>query len=147
MIKQVLTTSLVSLGVGYLCNLVQSAGETHYLTSFLQQNLITLLVALLAINSATMGIVLTKIRDLIDKAGGGAECFNDTKAQMLLSIKEQIALIVIAASLLTVGGSALVVANEEMQSAFAISLTAIFVYSMLNLYDSAKSVLIIIDYE
>ncbi|MFW8696409.1 hypothetical protein, partial [Mesorhizobium japonicum] len=69
MIKQVLTTSLISLGIGYVCEFAQSMGQSQYLNDFLKGNLITLLVALLAINSATMGIVLTKIRDLIDKKG------------------------------------------------------------------------------
>lgn len=147
MIKQVLTTSLTAIGIGYICHLAQSAGDTQHLTEFLSQNLITLLVALLAINSTTMGIVLTKIRDLIDKTGGGAECFNNTKKQMLLSIKEQITLIVIAAALLIAGGSVFAIGSEELRTAYSVALSAIFAYSMLNLYDNAKSVLIIIDYE
>lgn len=146
MIKQVLTTSCMAIGIGYICHLAQSVGETQHLTEFLRHNLITLLVALLAINSTTMGIMLTKIRDLIDKAGGGAECFNNTKQQMLLSIKEQVTLIVVAAALLIAGGSVLTIGSEEARSAYSVALSAIFAYSMLNLYDNAKSVLIIIDY-
>ena len=147
MIKQVLTTSLAAIGIGYICHLAQSLGETQHFTAFLSKNLITLLVALLAINSTTMGIVLTKIRDLIDRTGGGAECFNNTKQQMLLSIKEQITLIIIAAALLIIGGSALAIDSQEAHTAYSVALSAIFAYSMLNLYDNAKSVLIIIEYE
>jgi len=147
MIKQVLATTLISLGAGYICQLAQSVGQTQYLNNFLSSNLITLLVALLAINSATMGIVLTKIRDLVDKKGGGSEFFSTTKSEMLLSIKEQIGLIIIAVLLLTIRDSVFVSANDDLSSGFAVALCAVFVYSLLNLYDTAKSVIIIIDYD
>jgi len=147
MIKQVLTNSLISLGAGYACQFIQSMGQSHYLNDFLKGNLITLLVALLAINSATMGIVLTKVRDLIDKKGEGADCFASTKKEMLLSIKEQLALIVLSVLLLTVGGSELVTKDINMSSGYWVLVTGIFVYAMIILYDTAKSVIIIIDHE
>lgn len=147
MIKQVLTTSLISIGIGYVCQLIQSAGQSQYLNDFLKGNLITILIALLAINSATMGVVLTKVRDLIDKNGGGSEHFKATKNEMLLSINEQIGLIILSVALLTIGGSNFISQNPELKSGFSVALCAIFAYSMLNLYDTAKSVLIIIDYD
>ncbi|MCY1309588.1 hypothetical protein D9M70_596960 [compost metagenome] len=147
MIKQILTTSLLSIGAGYVCQIAQSMGQSQYLNDFLKGNLVTLLVALLAINSATMGIVLTKIRDLIDKKGEGSEHFQSTKSQMLLSIKEQIALIVSAVFLLTIGGSSFISQHQELKSGYWVLLSAIFVYAMIVLYDTAKSVIIIIDYE
>lgn len=147
MIKQILTTSFLSIGAGYVCQIAQSMGQSQYLNEFLKGNLITLLVALLAINSATMGIVLTKIRDLIDKKGEGSEHFQSTKSQMLLSIKEQIALIVLAVIMLTVGGSNFINQNPDLKSGYWVLISAIFVYAMVVLYDTAKSVIIIIDYE
>lgn len=147
MIKQILTTSMISIGTGYLCQLAQSMGQSQYLNDFLKGNLITLLVALLAINSATMGIVLTKIRDLIDKKGVGAESFYSTKEEMLLSIKEQIVLIFLAVALLTIGGSSLITRSTELSSGYWVLINAIFIYAMIVLYDTAKSVIIIIDYE
>lgn len=147
MIKQVLTTSLLSLGAAYVCQFIQSLGESQYLNEFLKGNLITLLVALLAINSATMGIVLTKIRDLIDKNGTGSDSFQATKKEMLLSIKEQIALIVSAVFLLTIGGSSFISNSSEIQTGYWVLITGVFIYAMIVLYDTAKSVIIIIDYE
>ncbi|GED78387.1 hypothetical protein PFL02_52370 [Pseudomonas fluorescens] len=147
MIKQVLTTSLISLGIGYVCEFAQSMGQSQYLNDFLKGNLITLLVALLAINSATMGIVLTKIRDLIDKKGLGSENFQSTKQEMLLSIKEQIGLIIFAVALLTIGGSDLINQTSQLKSGYWVLINSIFAYSMIVLYDTAKSVIIIIDYE
>ena len=76
MISQILKTSIMSIGVGFLAQVLQSSLTTSYLNVFLSENLITILIALLAINSATLGIVLTKIRDLVESVrvprGAGA---------------------------------------------------------------------------
>jgi hypothetical protein len=58
----------------------------------LKSNITNLQVALLAVNAATLGIVLTKIRELIDKIGK-SEAFEATRKEMMMSIKEQVALI------------------------------------------------------
>lgn len=147
MIKQVLTNTLFAIGIGYICQLLQSFCQSDFLLTFLKNNLITLLIALLAINSGTMGIVLTKIRELIDKAGAGSEAFQSTKNEMLLSIKEQIALIVISVALLTFADSHIVKESQELAKIYPVFLFSIFAYSIINLYDTAKSVLIIIDYD
>lgn len=147
MIKQVLVNTLIALGIGYLCQLLQTVFQSQFLLNFLKGNLITLLIALLAINSATMGIVLTKIRELIDRAGTGNEVFQSTKDEMLLSIKEQIALIVVSVILLTIADSEIAKKAAELQQIYPVLLFSIFSYSIINLYDTAKSVLIIIDYD
>lgn len=147
MIRQVLATSFISIGIGYLCQVVQTATQSQYLNEFLEKNLISLLIALLAINSATMGIVLTKVRELIDRNGGGADFFDSTRRQMLLSIKEQVFLIIIAAALLTLAGSQPIASTPEFKEYISTAICAIFAYSLWNLYDTAKSVLIIIDYD
>lgn len=147
MIKQVLVNTLIALGIGYLCQLLQTVFQSQFLLNFLKGNLITLLIALLAINSATMGIVLTKIRELIDRAGTGNEVFQSTKDEMLLSIKEQIALIVVSVILLTIADSEIAKKAAELQQFYPVLLFSIFSYSIINLYDTAKSVLIIIDYD
>jgi|SRR5690554_3296880 len=146
MIKQISKTAFISLGVGFLVELLSSWLSSSFLQKFFESNLVTILVALLAINAATMGIVLTKIRELIDKRGG-AQFFESTKKNMLLSVKEQIGLIVLATTVLSVNSSPLV-ANVQNLSLFLDSLiTGIFVYALLVLYDTAKGVLIIVDFE
>lgn len=146
MIKQISKTAFISLGVGFLVELLSSWLSSSFLQKFFESNLVTILVALLAINAATMGIVLTKIRELIDKRGG-AQFFESTKKNMLLSVKEQIGLIVLATTVLSVNSSPLV-ANVQNLSLFLDSLiTGIFVYALLVLYDTGKGVLIIVDFE
>lgn len=145
MIAQVAKASLLSLGAGFICQLAQDWLGTQYFNDFLRQNLINILIALLAVNSATMGIVLTKIRELIEKHGHG-DAFKQTRAQFLLSIKEQVALIAAAILLLTISQSKYLKDIPNINLFFGSMVAAIFVYSMMILYDTAKGVLIIIDY-
>ena len=145
MIKQVLTTSFISLGIGFLVELLNVWLGAKFLYVFFESNLVTLLVALLAVNAATMGIVLTKMRDLIDKKGN-AEAFKTTRSNMLLSIKEQIGLIILATIVLSVKSAPVVQSIENMPLFFNSIITAIFVYALLVLYDTAKGVLVIVDF-
>lgn len=145
MISHVLKTGLFSLGVGFLCQLTQDWLASQYMNEFFRANLINLLIALLAVNSATMGIVLTKIRELIERHGHG-EAFQETRSQFLLSVQEQVGLIVIAIFLLTILQSKFVAEIPHINLFFGATIAAVFVYSMTILYDIAKGVLIIIDF-
>lgn len=146
MIKQLLTTLLISLGAGFVCELVNLWLGTTFLDGFFEANLVTLLVALLAVNAATMGIVLTKIRDLVDKSGN-SEIFQNTKKNMLLSINEQIGLIVTATVVLSIKSSPVVSSIDNMPLLLNSIITGIFVYALIVLYDTAKGVLIIVDFK
>lgn len=146
MIAQVIRTALVSLGAGFLCQLAQDLLGSQYFNDFLRANLINILIALLAVNSATMGIVLTKIRELIEKHGHG-DAFQDTRTQFLLSVKEQVALIAASIILLTLSQSIYLKDIPNVGLFFGSAVAAIFVYSMTILYDTAKGVLIIIDFD
>jgi len=142
----VVSTSLIALGIGCLVQFVQHLLGSSYVNRFLEENLINLLVALLAINSATMGIILTKIRELVDKHGRNLETFSTTKKAMLLSIKEHIALIAVGLLLLTLSESKNIPITKDVGNFIQSILTGVFVYSMALLYDTAKGVLIIVDF-
>ncbi|MFA6179175.1 MAG: hypothetical protein WC696_06135 [Candidatus Methylopumilus sp.] len=141
-----ITRVFASLGLGLLAQISQDAIMSHYFNTFLEANLVNLLVALLAVNSATMGIVLTKIRDLLDKRNL-EDGFAKTKQQMLLAIKEQLALIVLSIIFLTLITSPYVTLYPNLILLLKCGIAGVFVYSMHILYDTAKSVLIIIDYK
>lgn len=145
MIKQVLTTTLISLGVGFIAELLNIWLGSKFLYGFFESNLVTILVALLAVNAATMGIVLTKMRELIEKSGN-PETFKKTRSNMLLSIKEQIGLIILATIVLSIKSAPVVRSIENMPLLFNSIITGIFVYALLVLYDTAKGVLIIVDF-
>ncbi|WP_298981028.1 hypothetical protein [uncultured Psychrobacter sp.] len=146
MIKQVLTTTFISLAIGFILEIANVWLGTTFLYTFFESNLVTILVALLAVNAATMGIVLTKMRDLIDKKGN-AEIFKSTRANMLLSIKEQITLITSATIFLSIKTAPSVNSIENMPLLLNSIVAGIFVYALLILYDTAKGVLVIVDYE
>jgi hypothetical protein len=101
----------------------------------LKNNLITLLVALIAINSATLSIVLTKIRELSDKME--ARKFENTRKQMILSINEQIALIAISTIFLMVLDSSYIKDNRIFNFINTLIIST-FVYAIRVLYDTAK---------
>lgn len=148
MFSQIFITSVASLGVGFLTQIFQAWLCTDGLNVWLKSNSIQLQIALLAINSATLGATLTKIRDLMDRANLNKNVFSKTRSHMLLSIKEQIALIVLAATTLVVWSSPVA---AKIIPYFNITLgsllSGIFIYSIYILYDTAKSILIILDYD
>jgi len=146
MIGQVAKATLLSLGAGFLAQLSQNWLGSQYFTEFLKANLINILIALLAVNSATMGIVLTKIRDLVDRHGHG-ETFARTRRQMLLSVREQVVLVSAAILILTIWQSPHFKSISNIDLFFGACTIAIFVYGMSVLYDTAMSVLIIIDFK
>lgn len=146
MIKQVMTTSFTSLAIGFIVELLNIWLGSSFLYGFFSANLITILVALLAVNAATMGIVLTKMRDLIDK-NGNAQVFKKTRANMLLSIKEQITLIILATIILSIKSAPAVKSIENMPLLLNSVVTGLFVYALLVLYDTAKGVLVIVDFD
>ena len=139
-------TSFFALGIGFAAQVAQELLGTDYLSEFLSENLITLLIALLAVNSATLGIVLTKIRELVDKCGN-SDVFDSSKKEMLLAVKEQIVLITMAVIFLTLLSSGLVAECEWIALLLKASVIGVFVYALIVLYDISKSILMIVDFD
>lgn len=146
MIKRILVTSLSCLGAGLVAQFIQRALHTDFLNNLLQEDLIQLQIALLAINSATLGVVLTKIRDLIEKNDIEKSVFQSARNEMLLSIREQVSLIVIAILVLVAWSSKNIFWSDDANLFFGSIICAVFIYSLSILYDTAKSVLEIIDF-
>ncbi|MBV7389041.1 hypothetical protein KRX11_10415 [Pasteurellaceae bacterium TAE3-ERU1] len=135
----------VSILSGVLIEKINSDIDSDYLYIFFNENLISILIALLAINSTTMGIVLTKIRDLVDKINSDF-AFKRTKDNMLLSIREQITLIILGIVFLSLKNSKIIENHSGLDFYINAALSGILVYALFILYDTAKSVLIIINY-
>lgn len=144
--KSVIINILVSISFGYIASLLQGVLDTFSISIFLVNNLTTLLVTLLAINSATLGIVLTKIRELIDSNAINAN-FDNTKREMFFSIKEQIWLIIISLILITLYQSKIIQNHVKIHDMCNVVMIGCFSYALLILYDVAKSVFIILDFK
>lgn len=138
MLNQIFTVFAKSLCVAILIYLVEYLSKVDFVINFFAGNLISLLSAMLAINIATLGIVLTRIATLKQSESS----FLATKKQILLSLKEQIALIFLSLilSILSkkdrVGGYA-----EFLEHSIGILFLTIFVYAILVLYDTAKALI------
>lgn len=144
--KHLLRNILIAIGGAFLLVQIQDLFHSKYIVTFLDNNLVSLLIALLAINSASLGIVLSKIRELVD-SGKGGESFSKTKSEMLFSIREQIFLIFLSLVLLMFYDSQMLTDFPKLKPIIEISVVACFTYAMLVLYDSARSIFVILDFK
>lgn len=144
--KHLLRNILIAIGGAFLLVQTQDFLNSKYIVKFLDNNLVSLLIALLAINAASLGIVLSKIRELIDKENGNGN-FSKTKSEMLFSIKEQIFLIFLSLILLMFNDSQSLTDFPRLKPLVEISVITCFTYAMLVLYDSARSIFVVLDFK
>lgn len=135
----------LSLVGGIFFEILSYCLKSDFLDRFLDANLIILLVALLAINGATVSIVMSKLREISDEATVN---FSSTILELKKSMNEQIILILLALIFHIMKNSPTIVSACKYSSKVLSSLlTAIFVYAIYLLYDTAKSGFILLDYE
>ncbi len=120
--------------------------SSTYLEEFLGENLVTLLVALLAINTTTASVVMTKLKE-ISEAHQDAS-FGSTIAQLRASMREQIALVCLAVVLSILLGSKVVETTfVHGQDVTFWGLATVFSASLGILYDTASSIFVILAFE
>ena len=133
------------LVMGYALVSVSKILESKFIFKFLSEDLIILLVALMAINTTTGSVVISKLKEINDKADAD---FSQTMIELRLSVIEQVWYIVIAliASILFASPviSKILYWPELI---FGGVLAAIFIASLHNLYDTAHSIFLILQYE
>lgn len=144
MIAGIAKSFFISFGIACFAQFALASIQSTYVAEFLKNNIVNIQIGLLAINTATLGIVLTKLRDLVDK-GIDAELFASTRREMLLSIKEQVTLIAAALIILSMSGAKSLPFVLAPTLLDALLLTC-FVYSLMILYDTAKSVFVVLDH-
>lgn len=142
MIANVGRSFFISLGIAFLSFYVLEGIGSDYLIKFLRENIVSLQIGLLAINTATLGVVLTKLRDLVEK-GVDPATFSTARNEMLLSIREQVALIISALVLLSLDSAKSLLFPIPVELT-QILLISCFVYSIMILYDTAKSVFVVL---
>jgi len=142
MIASVARSFLMSVSIACLVWFALDGIGSSYVYEFLRGNIVSLQIGLLAINTATLGVVLTKLRDLVDK-GASLSNFSSTRTAMLLSIKEQVALIASAIVILSLE-DARELPLMVPEGLLRVLLITCFVYSLQILYDTAKSVFIVL---
>lgn len=144
MIDKIKTITLF-LVVSVLIQSISLWLESNFIELFMKDNLITLLLALMAINTTTVSVIMTKLRELSNDNGlDFSRTINSTKE----SIIEQVILLVIAFFVLIVQSSTLL-ANKWSGITIVTNVLLIttFLYAVHILYDTAQAVFVIANKE
>ena len=141
-----ITSACTCVVVGLAAAGVSRVLDSGFLGSFLSANLLVLLIALMAINTTTVSVILTKMREIAD--ANPRVDFAATRRAMQGATIEQMVLIVLAAVLLVANGSPRLVAAVPHASYIITSLlVAVFVFALQILYDTAHAVYVILDHD
>jgi len=119
--------------------------QSPFLLKFLSENLIVVLVALTAINTTTSSVVMTKLREISDRNGVD---FSRSVRALRNSVLEQIWHLMIALALSILYGSARLKGLVPFPDVtIGGLLSAVFVASMDNLYDTSQSIFVLLRHE
>lgn len=128
---------LIGLGIQYLSTLLNS----DFVNVFLEEDLLTILLALLAINITTISVIMAKLQEL---AGKGKLDYSNVIEEMRISLKEQVFLIVTAVLLLIFKKSTLIAnAIPDAIMIIQVGLISVFSYAIWILYSTGEGIFVI----
>lgn len=128
--------------ISFIICLLSNYLESNFLFKYLQDNIIGILLTLLAINTATLGLIASKIQDMLEKHPNIS--FKNTTKEMKFSLSEQVSLIgVSVVSLIILNSRIIQFDNKEFL--LNVILVSVLIYSIDILWDTGKSVFVIID--
>lgn len=130
--------------LGLLLNVFSFWIESNFLIKFLEENLIILMTALMAINATTLGVILTKIKPLAEEKNIR---FHETIKEMKRSVIEQVVLIALVVIVQILKNGKRINFSIHSDFVFSSVLTSIFCYSIYILYDTANAIFIISEFE
>lgn len=141
MFSKASTAILASIAVKFASDLIGS----KYVFDFLDANLVLLLVALAAINTTTLGVVMTKLREI---SLAYYSDFSKVINEMRTSIKEQVTLILLSVAVQIVSASKTPLSSQEAYIYISqVLLISIFLYALKILYDTANMIFVILEFE
>lgn len=129
---------IISFALCYAAYFVQSKSLFLYLSN----NIVGLLLTLLAINTATSGLIASKMQDLVSTFP--TFNFQDSIKQMKISLLEQIILIMGSVIVLIMQGS-LIIKFPHKDFTLDVVLVTIMVYSIAILWDTGNAVFVVIE--
>lgn len=130
------------LVIATVITLLSNYLETSFLFTYLKGNIIGLLLTLLAINTATLGLVASKIQDIVTTFPEFD--FSNTILEMKFSLKEQIFLIGFSIGTLIICDSSKIQFLHK-ETVCNILLSSVLIYSIDILWDTGKSVFVVIE--
>lgn len=132
----------VSLAIAILISWVASALGSTFVSDFLNGNLFMLIVALLAINIASIGVVASRLYDLKEKHDVS---FQRTARSMRYSILEQIGLLFVLVMSGIIKTSPCVLQQWPLISTINdVIVIAVFIWAITVLYDTTNSILVLL---
>jgi hypothetical protein len=137
-IKNISFFIVIALFISFMASLL----ESDFLFKYLRENIIGLLITLLAINTATTGLIASKMQDLIVNYPDFD--FSNSIKEMKLSLLEQIILIAISIVSLIIQSSCKIT-FEHKEFIFDTLLVGVLIYAINILWDTGKGVFVIID--
>lgn len=136
---------LLYLAIAVILRTVSYLLQSTYLSTFLDTSIITILVALLAINTTTMSVLLTKLREISEKTG---KSFVKTIPSLKHSRYEQICLIGISVLFLIVKKSTVINSVFPHNGLICdIFIIGAFVGGIYNLFDTGKAIFMIMEFD
>jgi hypothetical protein len=138
LVKNISFYVIISFAICYGAYYVNS----NSLFTYLSNNIVGLLLTLLAINTATSGLIASKMQDLVTNFPDFN--FQNTIIQMKLSLLEQIVLIMFSVIILIVQGSQMI-KFQNKDFTLDVLLTTVMVYSIAILWDTGKAVFVVIE--
>jgi hypothetical protein len=130
------------LVMSFIYSLVADKLQSVFIFIYLKDNIISILTTLLAINTATLGLIASKIQDVIIKYP--TLDFNNSMSEMKKSLLELFMLIILSLISLLFSESP-IICFEFKDIFFNTILLSILLYAVNVLWDSGKAVFIIID--
>jgi hypothetical protein len=134
------------LVIAYILSFSSEKLQSDFLATFLSSNLINILITLLAINTATASILLSKLKEISEKHNSFN--FNETYSELKKSLFEQIVLIILAIVIGIFSSSQIIKEHiENHQLIMTTANTFVFIYSIDILRDTGIAIFSIINFE
>jgi hypothetical protein len=133
--------------LSFLTNWTADQLQSDFVREFLRSNVVTILVALTAINAATASIVLTQLREMLDRRQADPAQFRNTIGELRLSFVEQISLVLIAivGEIAATSGRLLLIFPQASWLGQAI-VTGTFLYGLYITFDTARAIFILLQF-
>jgi len=142
MIKNISLYLVIAFALAYS----SEALESSFLQTFLTSNLINILITLLAINTATVSILLSKLNEIAEK--NKSFSFDETYTELKKSLIEQICLIILAVIVGILSSSKIIQCHlSHCQLIMDTANIFVFVYSIDILRDTGVAIFSIINFE
>ena len=139
---------VVACVVGFAANWTSEQVGSDFLREYLKGNLLTILVALTAINATTASIVLTQLREMLDRHKDSSQGFDRTIAELRLSFVEQMLLIVLAVIGETAAASSKIAAIFPQGPWLGQTLAmGTFVYALYITFDTARAIFVLLQFK